>query len=52
MQTEEEPPLTPNENFTGTTPNLDCLKFPIVAAKKRQQGTNRNETTVAGGPGK
>ena len=36
----------------GTTPNLDCLKFPIVPAKKRQQGTNRNQTTVTGVPGK
>jgi hypothetical protein len=28
---------TPNGNFKGTTPNVDCLKFPIVPAKKRQQ---------------
>jgi len=45
-------PSTPNENFKGTTPNLDCLKFTIVPAKKRQQGTNRNQTTVTGVPGK
>ena len=41
-------PSTPNENFKGTTPNLDCLKFPIVPAKKRQQGTNRNKPPSAG----
>jgi hypothetical protein len=45
-------PSTAVENFKGTSPNLDCLKFPIVPAKKRQQGTNRNQTTVSGVPGK
>jgi hypothetical protein len=45
-------PFTPNENFKGTTPNLDCLKFPFMPAKKRQQGTKRNQTTVAGVPSK
>jgi hypothetical protein len=52
LQTEEEPLLHQMITSRERLQTWIAFKFHIVAAKKRQQGTNRKQTTVAEVQGK